>query len=291
MKMISPVVFGLSLAVAGSTLAAAQEMMSGPPKVLQIDREFIKPGKAGVMHDKSESHFVQAMERAKWPTHYIALNSLSGKSRALYLVGYPSFDAWDKDMKAMDKNTALSAEIDQDEVNDGALLDGFDQGVLYYDPDMSYRPDADLAHDRYVEISGYHLKPGHQKDWAEAAKMVIEATKKAGTSAHWAMYEIAYGGSDEYLIFSGDKSMAEIDTGYAEGKKFEEAMGEEGMRKLDELVRNSVDSADSELFEINPRQSYPPEDWVKADPGFWNPKPAMAKAAKPAAPPAQKSGQ
>ena len=284
MKMISPVVLGLSLAVAGGTLAAAQDMMTAPSKVLEIQREFLKPGKAGMIHDKSESHFVADFAKANYPTHYIALNSMSGKSRALYLVGYPSFDAWEKDEKAMQANPALSAAIDRDEVSDGDLLSDSDQAVLYYDEDMSYRPNADLAHDRYMEISVYKLKPGHQKDWEEASKLVIDATKKAGTSAHWAMYEIAYGGADEYVIFSGDKSMSDIDTGYAEGKKFNEAMGEEGMRKLDQLVQSSVDSADSELFEINPRQSYPPEDWVKANPEFWKPKPAMAAAAKSAAP-------
>ena len=67
MKRISPIVLGLSLAVAGSLLSAAQEMSSQAsiPKVLQITREFIKPGKSGMVHDRSESNFVQAMARAK----------------------------------------------------------------------------------------------------------------------------------------------------------------------------------------------------------------------------------
>jgi hypothetical protein len=47
--------------------------------------EFIKPGKGGAPHEKAESAFVQAMTRAKWPTHYLAVNSLSGKARALFL--------------------------------------------------------------------------------------------------------------------------------------------------------------------------------------------------------------
>lgn len=286
MKGISPVLLGVSLAVVGSLSAAAQDMPA-PPKVLQIDREFLKPGKAGDIHDKSESHFVQAMERAKWPTHYLALNSLSGKSRALYLTGYDSFEAWEKDNKALEANAGLSAEIDRDEVNDGELLNDFDQFVFYYDEDMSYRPNADIAHSRYMEISSYHLKPGHQKDWNEIVKMVIDATKKAGTSAHWATYEIAYGGADEYVIFSADKSMSEIDTGYMEGKKFDEAMGEDGMKKFHELIQSTIESADSELFSFNPRQSYAPEDWIKADPGFWKPKPAMAPAAKATAPAAK----
>ena len=95
MKIISPVLLGLSFAVVGSSLAAAQEMQ-GPPKVIQITREFIKPGKTGAIHDTSESKFVAAMNKAKWPTHYVAMNSLSGKSRALYITGYSSFNAWEE---------------------------------------------------------------------------------------------------------------------------------------------------------------------------------------------------
>jgi hypothetical protein len=46
---ISPILLGLSLAAAGISLAAAQDAStSAPPKVLQITREWIKPGKAGM---------------------------------------------------------------------------------------------------------------------------------------------------------------------------------------------------------------------------------------------------
>ena len=59
------------------------------------------------MHDKSESKFVADMAAAKWPTHYIALNSFSGKSRALYLIGYDTFADMEKDNNAFMKDTAL----------------------------------------------------------------------------------------------------------------------------------------------------------------------------------------
>ena len=46
--------------------------------------EFVKP---------SESAFVQAMTRAKWPAHYLAVSSVTGKPRVLFLTGYDSFPA------------------------------------------------------------------------------------------------------------------------------------------------------------------------------------------------------
>ena len=122
MKIMRPALFALSLAAGGSLFAAAQEMHH-PPKVLLIEREFLKPGKAGSLHDKSESKFVADMAAAKWPTHYIALNSLSGKSRALYLIGYDSFAAMENDNNAIMENASLSAAIDKDSQADGDLLD------------------------------------------------------------------------------------------------------------------------------------------------------------------------
>jgi len=279
MKIVIPVLLGLSLAVAGSSLTA-QQGMQGPPKVLQITREFIKAGKSGAIHDKSESKFVAAMAAAKWPTHYFALDSLSGKSRALYLTGYPSFKAWEDDTLAAMKNKSFSAEIDKDEVADGELLDGVDQFVFTYDEGTSYRPSTTLAPARFMEVTSFHIKPGHDNQWHELAKLVIDAHKKAGTSAHWATYQIAYGGDNEYVVFSDDKSMAEIDTGYAEDNQFRDAMGEDGMKKMRELVADCIQDSDSELFSINPAQSYPPDAWVKADPDFWKPKPTAPPAAK-----------
>jgi hypothetical protein len=278
MKRFRFVLTGLVLAGSASCFAAAQDA-SAPPKVLQIDREFLKPGKAGALHDRSESNFVQALARAKWPSHYVALNSMSGKSRALYLIGYSSFADVQKDGDAMDKNPALGAELDRLNVSDGELLDAYDQFLLTYDEEASYRANGDISHDRYIEVSSYHIRPGHQKEWDEIVKLVIAAHQKAGTSAHWATYELAYGGGDEYVIFSGDKAMSEIDEGFAEGKKFEDALGEDGQKKLHDLVSSAISESDSELFAINPRQSYPPDEWIKADPSFWKPKAMAAPAA------------
>lgn len=281
MKIARLTLLALSFAVTAGVFAVAQDT-AAMPKVLQITREFLKPGKAGMIHDRSESAFVQAMARAKWPTHYVALTSMSGKLRALYLTTYPSFDAWQKDDDAVEKNTALSSELDRLENADGELLNGMDQFVFYFDEDTSYRPNPDLSQARYMEVTAFKIKPGHGKDWENLVKMVIDAHKKAGTSAHWATYEIAYGGADEYVVLSADKSLADIDQGFAEGKQFEAALGEDGMKKLDDMVQSTIESEDSQLFAINPRQSYAPEEWIKANPDFWKPK-AAAPAAKPAA--------
>lgn len=283
---ISPILFALSVAAAPFVSASAQDTIA-PPKVIQLEREFIKPGKAGAMHDKSEANFVAAMNHGKLQGHYVALNSMSGKTRALFLVGYPNFAAWEADNKIVAKSASLAAELDRAAVTDGELVADFDTAVATYDEDLSYHPRGDIGHARYFEVSVFHVKPGHRHDFSELTKMVKDADEKGETSAHWATYEVNYGAEDgTYIVLSSDKSLADIDQGFAESKKFMEAMGgPEGMEKLDQLYGETVISSRTELFAINPKQSYADEAWIKGDPDFWKPKAESSTkvAAKPAA--------
>ena len=284
MKGMHPIFLAVSLAVAGLS-AAAQETPTIPP-VLQITREFVKPYKGGMAHDKTESAFIAAMTRAKFPAHYVALNSLSGKARALFLTRYASFAEWEKDNKLADDNPVLSADLERAGLADGELLESVDSGVFTYDADLSYHPRGDLSHARFVEITVFKVKPGHVDDWRKLTKMVKEAHDKAGTSAHWATFEGAYGvDSDTYIVITGHKAMEAIDTEYSEEKKFRDALGEQGYKGLSELYGQTVEGSRSELFSINPKQSYVSEEWIKADPEFWKPKPPAMHAPKPATEP------
>jgi len=285
MKRMTGLVVGTCL-IAGCIGAAAQSSGgNGPPKVLSVAREWTKPGKNGMSHEKTESAFVQAMTKAKWPSHYLAAESVSGKPRVLFFTGYDSFEAWEKDVKATEKNAALSAELDHANAADGELLSEVDQGMMVYREELSLRPNVDIPHMRYFEISRFHVKQGHDKDWEALVKMYQSGFEKI-TDVHWATYQVAYGREDgTYIIFNPIKSAAEIDGAWANWPKFMAAMGEDGMKKLMDLTAATVDTSETNLFVFNPRMSYVAEDWIKADPDFWKVKTAAA-AAKPAKKPA-----
>jgi hypothetical protein len=276
MNKLSRFLLGLSLVLTCSCITAAQEKSQANPsipRVLQITREFTKPGKAGFVHDASESAFVQAMARAKWPTHYLGMTSLSGKQRALFLTSFASFEAWEKDNAAVQKNSTLAPAIEAASVADGAQLDSIDHAVFGFNDEMSLRPLADLSQMRYMEVSLYHVRPGHGREWNEAVKMVKAAYEKGVPGSHWGMFEQVYGGDGgSYLVLTARKTLAEVDHGFqVENKQFETAMGADGMKKLDELVAASVESDQHQLFAFNPHMSYVAEEWVKADPDFWKP--------------------
>ncbi len=285
--MLAPVVL-LVVGVSGVAVGQDKPMSHMPPKILTISREYTKPGKAGSPHEKTESAFVQASMQAKWPTHYLAVESVSGRDRALFLTGYESFAAWEKDRLATAKNTTFSAALDRAWAADGELLSETDASALLFHEEYSLRPEVDIPHMRYFEISVYQVRHGHDKDWDEIVKLVTAAYEKI-PDAHWATYHVVYGLQDNtYVIFNPMKSAEEIDKGFAQGKDFAAAMGESGMKKLSELSAAAIESSQTNLFAFNPRMSYPADEWVKADPEFWKPKAAAAHEAakKPAEKPA-----
>jgi len=282
MRKLAGVLLGLSFVAGGICTVAAQEGTTPPPKVLVLYREFIKPGKNGSLHEKSESAFVQALTKAKSSQHYFAVDSVSGRQRSLFLFPYDSFDAWEKDFMNTQKNAALSAALDRAAIADGELQSDMDQTVLVYREDQSLRGPVDIAHMRLFEISLYQVRPGHRKDWDDLVKLVMAAYERI-PDAHWATYEVVYGQQPNatYAVFVPRKAAAEIDRSFAQDKEFVAAMGEDGMKKLRELESAAVESSQTNLFLFNPRMSYPPDEWVKADPDFWKPKAVPATSKKP----------
>jgi hypothetical protein len=286
MKKVTGLSVGLSLLFIGSSIASAQEPTMPPPRVLVIMREYLKPGRAGSMHEKTESAFVHAMTAAKWPTHYFGMDSLSGPSRALFFTGYSSFEDWERDTLATQKNATLTAALDRASIADGDLLSSYESSTSVYREDMSLRSTVDIAHMRYFEISQFVVRPGHQREFEALAKMYVDGFGKAVPNAHWAAFERQYGAStgdsvgDVFIILNPMKSLAEVDSSFADSKKFIDSLSESDKKKLAELTAASVESSQTNLFAFNPKESYPPDEWIKADP-FWKPK-AAAPAAKPA---------
>jgi hypothetical protein len=281
MNKFSRILSVVSLGITFNCFAAAQDKPQGSsaiPKVLTITREFTKPGKSGMVHDKAESAFVQAMARAKSPTHYIGMTSLSGKSRALFITQFESFEAWEKDIAAVEKNAALSASLDRALMADGELLDSIDQGVFVFNEELSLRPRPDLSQMRYLDISAYHVRPGHNRDWVELVKMVKSAYEKAVPDAHWGVFAQHYGGDGgTYLVLTARKSLSEVDRGFLDAKQFQATLGEDGMKKLGELIAAAIESSQHNLFAFNPRMSYVADEWIKND-EFWKPKAAAMPA-------------
>ena len=272
----SPVLLGLSLAVACSLPAAAQDAStatSSAPKYLQVIVEYTKPGKGGLAHDKTEGAFVQAMAKANFPLHYTAFNAISGRARAIYLSPFNSFEEVEKATKIFD-SPAVGSEFDRINMADGELLDEARVLIFSSDPELSYHSKTPGPKNRYMEADIVQVKPGHGKDFSDLMKLYMAAFDKAGSSDHWGAYRIEYGESlGTYVFLTVSNSEAEIDQRFAEDPKIGKALSDDDKKKIRDLRAASIETERVELYSVNPAQSYATDDYVKADPDFWKPKP------------------
>lgn len=261
----------LMATVAGGAHAAyAQDAQQGPPKVLVVQLEEIKPGKTGAIHQKSENAFVQAMKNANSKDYYLAMTSMTGNSRAAFLFGYPSFEEWEK-MDNETNNSPLGAAIDRASLADGELLTDYLSAAYRLREDLSHGAAVNIGQMRYFDVGRFKIRPGHEAEWDEAVKMWTDAMGKLDPDMHWAAYQSMLGRENGgvYLIFTPMKSLSTLDRIFGNLDKMPK---DDSAKRLGELLAASEESGQHNLFKFSPAMSYPSPEWVKADPSFWQPK-------------------
>ncbi|MGC2616232.1 MAG: hypothetical protein WA354_19520 [Terracidiphilus sp.] len=235
--------------------------------------EYTKPGKGGMAHDKTEGAFVEAMRKANFPLHYTAYNAITGRARAIYLSPFNSFEEVQTANKMFDA-PAVASEFERINAADGELLDEAHVLIFSSDPELSFHSKTPGPKNRYLEADIVQVRPGHGKDFEDLMKLYMAAFDKAGTTQHWGAYRTEYGQSvGQYVFLTASNSEAEIDQRFSEDPKIRAALSEDDMKKIRDLRAASVESERVELYSLNPAQSYVPDEWIKADPDFWKPKP------------------
>lgn len=219
---------------AGMAVVPAVHAQANPDtKVLVIEREVTKPGRDGAVHEATEAAFIRAVQANKGNIHYIALTSLSGQNRALFLSAYPSLAAMEAEHKAMP--AAAAAAMDKAMVADGEALSEQSSTIWLRRDDMSTNVSGPPVGMRYLEVSEYVVKPGHEHEFEELAKKYVEAAKNI-PEFHWTAYQLAYGvpygGSrgPTFLVLTALKSAADADAAFGAGKRFAETVGEDGAK-------------------------------------------------------------
>ena len=279
-------VFLAFAATATATLNAQTSMENEMPKILVVQREFLKPGRIGSNHERTEKLFVQAMTAARSASYYFALDSMSGPSRSLFLSGYDSLAAWEKQNKADDKNATLTAALDHASLVDGEQQSGYEQGVFAYRDDLSLHP-GPLTGIRYIELTLFEVKPGHEHEFEELEKM-YENYMKNMPNQNWVTLQAIYGVTEgsRYLVMTSYKELGDADQSFKDSGAFMKSSSAADKKRMAEIESSSLISEQTNLFEINPKISYPPPSWIKAEPDFWKPKAgSQAKSAAAASAP------
>jgi hypothetical protein len=130
-----------------------------------------------------------------------------------------------------------------------------------------------MAHMRYFQITMVRVRPGHGEDWDALVKM-HNSVYGGLPNAHWAVFEKWYGAGsgDEYIIITPMKSLAEVDQRRAASEQLRSSMSADQKKKMADLAASAIGPVQTNLFLFDPKMSYAPDSWTKADPDFWGQK-------------------
>jgi hypothetical protein len=269
------------LALAGSL--AAQD---SPPAYLRIFREEVKPGRSGP-HVALEAAWAHAFEKAKVPAYNMAMTTMYGPSEAWWLEGHGSVAEIDEADKAFEAAPGLSDQTDRFAQADAANVSRTTSLLARYLPDLSNGPNIDVSQMRVWEVLVFQVRPGHEDNFSEAAKLYKTTLGQAKIEAPWATYGVMAGmPGPTYLVFIPHRTLAEIDPATGTGAAIEKAFNEEAGKKLSSLAEG-YSSVEDLIFGVSPQMSYLSSEFVARDPKFWARKPAAVKGRPPAAKPPQ----
>jgi hypothetical protein len=280
----------LGLAAAAAAFAQAPPE---PPKILRIARYSVKPGRAAAQ-ERIGGILARAMNRAKYPANFIALNSVSGESGVWIIESHDSFASVESADAFVENTAALKWSVGQFEAQNGELVSGERRLLAAYRKDLSYRGEQlarDLPKMRYVSVVMVRLHPSRDADFTGAVKVVTGAYEKINSDQPMVVYQVVSGSpGPAFLFLSPMISLKTMDEAPTRGLAIREAMGEANAAATLKTSAEVTASSESFLFALNPRMSYVSKEFAAADPEFWTPKPppkpAVQPAGAPGAPPA-----
>ena len=270
----------LALVAGSTTTALAQGVPTTQPKFMHIFREQVKVGRAAD-HSKWEAGWVAAYEKAKSPTTYLALVSVTGPSEAWYLIPFASQAAFGEMMTREAADPVLTAETERLMRGDAEFVSEATALQAVARPDLSHGAFPDLTMMRFWEITTFRVKPGHAADFAAAAKAWASASARSAPSASWRTYEVVAGAPEgTFLVFGSVASFADFDKMTTEGEATWKGLTFEERSALQKYSADATLSTVTNRFRLDPAQSYVPIEARQKDPAFWMPKAATKTPAK-----------
>jgi hypothetical protein len=271
--------------------AAVAQNPPGPPQVLRIVRQTIKPG-AVAEQEKIGAAVARAAARANYPVNFLALSSMTGQLETWTLESHASFASVGDAATFVESTPALKWWFAQYAAQAGASVTDVRRLMAVYRPDLSYRGDQlaqDLPKMRYMSVVVVRLLPARDADFAEAVRLVRGAYEKTGSDQPLVIYQVVSGApGPAYLFFSPMVSLKTMDEAPTRGRAMREALGEDAAAKMLKTSAEVTASSESFLFALNPKLSYVSKDFAGADPDFWTPKPPPAPAPTQAPAPSPK---
>lgn len=272
----------VSLCISCLTVVAQE----GPPKVLLIVREDIKPGMMAA-HNRHSASFAGIFGKLQTPNHRIAMIPVAGsENEVLYVTAGESFAdieriTQDTDKKMLDVSGSMGDQLDRLDKEAPDLHAGMRDMLAVFRSDLSYKPGVDIPRMRYFAVTTVRVRPGQSDQYEDYVKNLLNVARdKAKAETHVAAYQVIAGSAGTtYMFFRPMKSLAEYDLRI--GPRVREAMSDDQKKKADKTASESVMFSETSIYAFNPRMSYLPKEFTASDPTFWNPAPEVAAKPKP----------
>jgi len=176
----------------------------------------------------------------------------------------------------------VQAEIDRANIADGDLLTGVRSTFLFYNPELSYRPNFNVGEYKYLMVDTYRIKLGHGEKFSELRKAVNAAHEKANMDEHMLVYNVGLGApGGTVMVLQPAKSLKEFDDSaktHGKGSPYYEAVGDDGRKMFTEFAREDEQFFVRDFLAFSPGMSFVSEKVIAANPSFWQPKMELAKA-------------
>ncbi len=281
--------FPLVLLTFSAVLAQTAPKAPGPPDVLLINREEIKPGLMPA-HNRHSEKFAAIFARLKTDNHRIAMSPVAGnENEVIYITGADSFAELERIQNGTDKALAttpvsMRSEMDRLDKEGPELHSAMRQMLAVYRPTLSYNPGAPIPQMRYFSVTTIRVRPGHDAQWTDYVQNLLNVARKKAKlpdNYHLAVFQVISGApGGTYLVFRPMKSLAEMDTNI--GLLARNAMSDDEKKAADKANAEAVIVSETSTYAFQPKMSYLPKEFTQVDAAFWTPAPAPAQAvAKP----------
>ena len=135
-----------------------------------------------------------------------------------------------------------------------------------------------IGESRLLRTTAVHIRPGRVADFEALLKNLKDAGEKNPDTQPLFVSQVLEGGKGAIFYLSTLRSSM---GGFDHNPTTKEILGDEGFKKLQQIVAETYETSESTLYRINPELSNPPDEVAKVAMDFWHPKPVVVAAAKP----------
>jgi len=261
--------FAASTLVLGALPVWAQQPFpTTQPAIIQITREFEKPGHFGA-HEATEIRWTALNRSAGYGVSYLALVAASGAPEAWWISTYTGLDAVGKAQAFGAGNPTYTASLNKIAMEDGDHLTGSTTTLAEAVPQASYGEFPDVRTVRVYSILTAQVRPGGEAAFTDIAHRYAALMKAKAVPTSWRTYQVISGApAVTFLVFSSFPSWDAVEANRKATAGAMSTANAEEMEGFIKAVRDGIVSMNVRYFNVNPKMSLVPKEML-SDP-FWS---------------------